>query len=62
MKGFPPLFMKAGAHEALLDDSFLFAERAKKAGVDVRVDVFPGMVHSLQMMAGGVHQRPIVYK
>jgi epsilon-lactone hydrolase len=41
-----------GADEALLDDSPMFAEQAKKAGVETRVDVFPGMVHSFQMMAG----------
>jgi epsilon-lactone hydrolase len=52
MRGFPPIFMQAGADEGLLDDSRVFAERAKKAGVEVRVDVFPGMLHSFQMMAG----------
>lgn len=52
MKGFPPIFMQAGAHEALLDDSLMFAEQAKKSGVEVRLDVFPGIVHSFQMMAG----------
>jgi epsilon-lactone hydrolase len=52
MKGFPPIFMQAGEHEGLLDDSLMFAEQAKKAGVEVRLDVFPGMLHSFQMMAG----------
>jgi monoterpene epsilon-lactone hydrolase len=52
MKGFPPIFMQAGADETLVDDSRTFAERAKKAGVDVRLDVFPEMLHSFQMMAG----------
>jgi monoterpene epsilon-lactone hydrolase len=52
MKGFPPIFMQAGAHEGLLDDSRVFAERAKKAGVEVRLDVSQGMLHSFQMMAG----------
>jgi acetyl esterase/lipase len=52
MKGFPPLFMQAGADEVLLDDSRVFAERAKKAGVEARLDVFPEMLHSFQMMAG----------
>jgi len=28
------------------------AERAKKAGVDVRLDVFPGQQHTFQMAAG----------
>jgi epsilon-lactone hydrolase len=35
-----------------LANSRMFAERARQAGVDVRVDVFPEMLHSFQMMAG----------
>ncbi|WP_267551959.1 alpha/beta hydrolase [Rhizobium rhizogenes] len=50
--GFPPLFLQASGDETLLDDSRVFAERARAAGVDVRVDVFPQMLHSFQMMAG----------
>jgi monoterpene epsilon-lactone hydrolase len=50
--GFPPIFLQVGADEALLDDSKSFAERAKKAGVEVRFDAFPEMLHSFQMMAG----------
>src|SRR5262249_40039635 len=34
------------------DDSRMFAERASQAGVEVRLDVFPEMLHSFQMMAG----------
>jgi monoterpene epsilon-lactone hydrolase len=50
--GLPPIFLQAGADEALLDDSKSFAERAKNAGVEVRFDAFPEMLHSCQMMAG----------
>jgi len=32
--------------------SRMFAERASQAGVEVRLDVFPEMLHSFQMMAG----------
>ena len=28
------------------------AERAKQAGVEVRLDIVPGMLHTFQMMAG----------
>jgi acetyl esterase/lipase len=52
LKGFPPMFLQAGAYEALVDESRMFAERARQAGVDVRLDVFPEMLHSFQMMAG----------
>ena len=50
--GFPPIFLQAGGDETLIDDSRMFAERATQAGVEVRLDVFPEMLHSFQMMAG----------
>jgi epsilon-lactone hydrolase len=52
LAGFPPIYLQAGGDEALVDDSRMFAERAKQAGVEVRFDVFPEMLHSFQMMAG----------
>jgi monoterpene epsilon-lactone hydrolase len=52
LKGFPPIFLQAGADETLVDESRMFTERAREAGVEVRLDVFPEMVHSFQMMAG----------
>ena len=30
----------------------MFADRARQAGVEVRLDVFSEMLHSFQMMAG----------
>ena len=36
----------------LLDDSRRLADRAQQAGVEVRLDVFPEMQHTFQMMAG----------
>ena len=50
--GFPPIFLQAGADETLVDDSRMLVERARKAGVEVRFDVFPEMLHTFQMMAG----------
>jgi acetyl esterase/lipase len=52
LKGFPPIYLQAGADEALVDESRMFADKAKQAGVDVRIEVFPEMLHSFQMMAG----------
>jgi acetyl esterase/lipase len=52
LAGLPPVYMQVGGDEALLDDSRQFAERAKKAGVDMRLDVFPEMLHTFQMAAG----------
>ncbi|TPI32924.1 alpha/beta hydrolase [Mesorhizobium sp. B3-2-1] len=52
LSGFPPVFLQAGADETLVDESLMFAERARQAGVETRLDVFDGMLHSFQMMAG----------
>ena len=52
VKGFPPMYLQAGADETLVDESRLFAERTRKAGIDVKLDVFPEMLHTFQMMAG----------
>lgn len=50
--GFPPIYLQVGGFEAILDDSTRIAELARKAGVDVQIDVFPGMQHCFQLMAG----------
>jgi dienelactone hydrolase len=36
----------------LVHDSRAFAEAAREAGVDVRLDIFPGQQHTFQMAAG----------
>jgi monoterpene epsilon-lactone hydrolase len=45
LHGLPPLRLHAGDDEMLLDDSRRFAQRAQGAGVDVRLDVWEGMLH-----------------
>jgi acetyl esterase/lipase len=52
LTGFGPLYVQVGGYEVLLDDSRRLAEHAEKAGVRVRLDVFPEMQHTFQMMAG----------
>ena len=52
LKGLPPIYIQVGGDELLLDDSTTLADRARKAGVDVRVDIFPGMQHTFQMAVG----------
>jgi len=52
LAGLPPMYIQVGGDELLLDDSRRLAELAEKAGVDVRLDVFPEQQHSFQMMAG----------
>ena len=51
-KDFPPIYMHVGDDEVLLDDSVRLANLARKAGVDVSLDIFPNMQHSFQMTAG----------
>ncbi|MHA6797284.1 alpha/beta hydrolase (plasmid) [Pseudonocardia bannensis] len=50
--GLPPMFLTAGDHETLQDDAERFAEQATAAGVDVTVEIAPGMQHIYPLMAG----------
>jgi epsilon-lactone hydrolase len=43
--GLPPLLIHVGDAEILLDDSRVFAERARAAGVDVTLRVWPELFH-----------------
>jgi acetyl esterase/lipase len=52
LAGLGPVYIQVGGDEALLDDARRLDEHAGKAGVDVRLDVFPGMLHTFQMAAG----------
>ncbi len=52
LAGLGPLYIQAGADETLADDARLLDSHARKAGVEVRLDVFPGMLHTFQMAAG----------
>lgn len=47
--GFPPMLIQVGTHEMLLSDSELVAEKAKNAGVKVRLSIYEGMFHVFQM-------------
>ncbi len=49
---FPPIYVTVGGVETLLDDSIRIAEKAQKAGVDVRIDKVPEMQHVFQFLAG----------
>lgn len=43
--GLPPILLHVGTAEVLLDDSTRFGERARSAGVDVTLEVWPDMIH-----------------
>lgn len=45
LSGLPPLLIHVGDAEILLDDSTRFADRAREAGVDVTLRVWPGLFH-----------------
>jgi epsilon-lactone hydrolase len=49
--GLPPLLLQVGDAEVMLSDSTRFAERARGAGVEVGLEVWPEMFHSFQMFA-----------
>lgn len=44
--GFPPMLFFVGGHEMLLDDTLTVYNKAKRAGVDVMLEIQPGMFHS----------------
>jgi acetyl esterase/lipase len=52
LRGLPPMYIQTGADEALLSDSRDLAEHARKAGVDVTLEVVPEMQHVFQFLAG----------
>ncbi|MFE3177733.1 alpha/beta hydrolase [Amycolatopsis sp. NPDC059090] len=52
LRGLPPTYLQVGAEESLLDDSRELARRMRAASVEVRIDEFPGQVHTFQMAAG----------
>lgn len=49
MTGFPPLLLQVGSRETLLDDTLRLEDKARRAGVDVIVEVWPGMIHQWQI-------------
>jgi acetyl esterase/lipase len=51
LHGLPPLLLQVGDRETGLDDSVMFAERAERAGVKVRLEVWEGMIHVFQQFA-----------
>lgn len=51
LQDLPPLLIHVGTAEIIEDDSVRFAEKAKKAGVEVTLDVFSDMIHVFQAFA-----------
>jgi monoterpene epsilon-lactone hydrolase len=51
LHGLPKILMQVGSAETMLDDSRVFAERAREAGVDVTLEEWPDMFHGWQSQA-----------
>jgi monoterpene epsilon-lactone hydrolase len=49
LEGLPPLLIQVGDRETVLDDSVMFADKARAAGVDVELEVWDGMIHVFQI-------------
>lgn len=54
LRGLPPLLLQVGDAEILLDDTRVFAQRARAAGVAVTEEVWPHMFHVWQHQWGQV--------
>ncbi len=52
LAGLAPLLIQVGSEEALLGDSLMLAERAGHARVDVRLEVWPEMIHVWHAFGG----------
>jgi acetyl esterase/lipase len=48
LKGLSPILIQAGGIEVLVDNSTMLAERAKKDGVEVKLEVYENMTHVFQ--------------
>lgn len=52
LRGLPPLLIQVGADEYLAHDARRFVPRAQEAGVDVTLQVWPGMWHVFPILVG----------
>lgn len=50
LRGLPPMLIHAGRNEVLLDDSVRLAARAREAGVNVTLKLWPVVHHCWQLM------------
>jgi acetyl esterase/lipase len=51
LRGLPPLLVQVGEVETLRDDGIRLAERARAAGVEVELEVWPDMIHAFHVFA-----------
>jgi acetyl esterase/lipase len=51
LAGLSPLLIQVGSREVVLDDARRIERHAREAGVFVKLDVWPGMVHVWHLFA-----------
>ena len=51
LQGLPPLLIQLGGAEVLLSEGKMLAERARKAGVDVTLQIWDDAIHAFQIFA-----------
>ena len=54
LRELPPLLMHVGDEEVLLDDTTRFAQRARAAGVEVNLEIWPEMFHVFHAFASAL--------
>ena len=53
--GVAPLLIQTGSEEALLSDSITMADVLGQARVDVRLEIWPEMIHVFHAWGGALH-------
>jgi epsilon-lactone hydrolase len=56
LDGLPPLLVQVGDREVVLDDARAIERNARAAGVPVRLDVWPGVVHAWHLYAAALDE------
>lgn len=51
LRGLPPMLLQVGSYEVLRSDVERFADKARQAGVEATLEVWPGMQHEWQFTA-----------
>lgn len=54
LHGLCPLLLQVGEAETLRDENIVFAEKAKTAGLDVEIQIWPNMVHVWHSLYGEI--------
>ena len=49
LKGFPPMYLLASDNEVLTDDTVLLAQRAREAGLKIKLDIWPALPHAFPL-------------